>query len=251
MRKPDAEQIVLQASGSKKIWLVCASVLILVLGVLLTLANGIQSGAYCFFTLIFVIIVGLVDTSKGSNIVLTGKSICGGKIFRKSTDWDRLGKVWMAQYDLVWKGRNAKGGKPYTCKTAYGQFGRECRHNNRHVSIDLALEWIEALRDAGSEGERRELIRKFRKATPRTVRSIASLAPDERAKAEKLLKELHGGSSQNWRERKMEIRQYFAGKGWAIPQNEPSPAKRVFGCAILIGVLVFWFFFFALMCSRI
>ena len=83
--------------------------------------------------LIFVIIGGLVDTSKGSNIVLTGKSICGGKIFRKSTDWDRLGKVWMAQYDLVWKGRNAKGGKPYTCKTAYGQFGRECRHNNRHA----------------------------------------------------------------------------------------------------------------------
>ncbi len=251
MREPNAEQIVLQASGSKKIWLVCSSVLILVLGVLLTLANGIESGAYCFFMLIFVIIGGLVDTSKRSNIVLTGKSICGGTIFRKSTDWDRLGKVWLARYDLVWKGRNAKGGKPYTCKTAYGQFGRECRHNKKLVSIDLATEWIEALRDAGSESERRELIRKFRVTTPRTLRSIASLAPDERAKADKLLKELHVGSSGNWRERKMEIRQYFAGKGWAIPQNEPSPSKRVFGYVILIGALVFWIFFFAIMCSRI
>ena len=46
----------------------------------------------------------------------------------------------------------------------------------------------------------------------------------------------------------MEIRQYFASKGWAIPQNEPSPAKRVFGCTILIGVLVFWFSF-SLLCA--
>lgn len=211
---------------------------------------GIGSGAYCFLLLIVVVVFGLMNNSKESNIVLTYSYVSGGTVFRKVTQWDRLGSVWMGQYDLLWKGRNAKGGKPYTCKTAYGQFGRECRHNNRHVSIDLALEWIEALRDAGSEGERRELIRKFMEATPRTVRSIASLAPDERAKADKLLKELHGGSSQNWRERKMEIRQYFASKGWAIPQNEPSPAKRVFGCVILIGVLVFWVFFFALMCSR-
>ena len=251
MRKPDAEQIVLQASGSKKIWLVCASVLILVLGVLLTLANGIQSGAYCFFTLILVIIGGLVDTSKGSNIVLTGKSICGGKIFRKSTDWDRLGKVWMAQYDLVWKGRNAKGGKPYTCKTAYGPFGRECQHNQRHVSIDLAIEWIEALRDASSETERRELIRKFRGSAPRSLSAIDSLSPEEQAKANKLLKELNSFSigSRYRKERKMEIRQYFANKGWEIPPTTPSALMEVFfyfyvfilipGCLFVIFYILF------------
>ena len=97
------------------------------------------------------------------------------------------------------------------------------------------------------------MIRKFSGSAPRSLSAIASLSPEEQAKANKLLKELNSFSigSRYRKERKMEIRQYFAGKGWAIPQNEPSPAKRVFGCAILIGVLVFWFFFFALMCSRI
>ena len=212
---------------------------------------GIGSGAYCFLLLIVVVLFGLMNNSKESNIVLTASYVSGGTLFRKVTQWDRLGRVWMGQYDLLWKGRNAKGGKPYTCKTAYGPFGRECQHNQRHVSIDLAIEWIEALRDASSETERRELIRKFRGSAPRSLSAIASLSPEEQAKANKLLKELNSFSigSRYRKERKMEIRQYFANKGWEIPPTTPSALMEVFfyfyvfilipGCLFVIFYILF------------
>ncbi|MBT3665838.1 MAG: hypothetical protein HN548_00015 [Opitutae bacterium] len=234
MRKSDTEKIVLQASGQGKAWLGCSSLLFFGLGVGLTMAYGLESGAYCFFLLIASVVLGLMDNSKESNVVLTRKYLYGGTTFRKSMEWGRLGKVWAGQYDIHWEGIKAKGGKSNICKTAYGNFGRECQHNQRHVSIDLAIEWIEALRDALSDEDRQELIRRFKRAAPQSERSIASLSPEEQAKANKLLKELKSWSSGYRQERKMEIRQYFANKGWAIPPTKHST---------LVNALVYFYLF--------
>ena len=249
LRKPTTDKIVLQTTGQGKAWLGCSSLIIFVLGVGLTILYGIESGAYCFFLLIVVVVFGLMDNSKESNIVLTTSYISGGTVFRKIIKWERLSRVWMGEYDLLWEGKNTRGGKPYICKTAYGQFGRECQHNQSQVPIDLAIEWIEVLRDASSETERRELIRKFRGSDPRSLRTISSLAPEEQAKANKLLKELKSFSSGYREERKMEIRQYFASKGWEIPTTKNSALMELLfyfyalilipGCLLIIFYILF------------
>lgn len=234
LRKPTTEKIVLQASGQGKIWLGCSSLIIFVVGLGLTLLYGIESGAFCFFLLVVVVVFGLMNNSKESNIVLTASYISGGTVLRKITKWERLSRVWMGEDNLLWEGKHASGGKPYICKTPYGQFGRECQHNQSQVPIDLAIEWIEVLRDASSETERRELIRKFRSLAPRSLRSISNLAPQEQAKANKLLKELKSLRSGYRKERKMEIRQYFANKGWEIPTTKTS--------ALMEGLFYFYAF---------
>ena len=249
LKKPISEKIDLQASGQGKIWLGCSSLIIFVVGVGLTLLYGIESGAYCFFLLIVVVVFGFMNNSKESNIVITASYISGGTVFRKITRWEKLSRVWMGQYDLLWEGKNAKGGKPYICKTSYGQFGRECQHNQSQVPIDLAIEWIELLRNASSEMERRELIQKFRGTVQRSLRAISSLAPEEQAKANMLLKELRSFSSGYREERKMEIRQYFVKKGWDIPKTKTSPLMEVFfyfyvfllipGCLFFIFYILF------------
>ena len=180
---------------------------------------------------------------------MTASYISGGNVIRKITQWEKLSRVWMGKSNLLWEGRNAKGGKPYICKTSYEGFGRECQHNQRQVSIDLAIEWIEALRHESSEEGCRELIRKFRRSSPQSLRAISSLTPKEQAKASKLLKELHSISLGYRKERKMEIRQYFANKGWEIPITKPSALMEEFfyfyifmlipGCLLIIFYILF------------
>lgn len=249
LTEPHDETIVLQASGQKKIWLIGSSTLIFVIGVLLSLAFGIQSGAYCFFLLPFVLIGGFLDTSKKSNIIITAYYLKGGTSLRRKTPWNLLGRIWKGQYDLLWESCRKKGGKSVSCKTAYGNFGRECLHNGRSVSIGLAIEWIEALRDASSENERLDLIRKFRGTAPQRLLPVDGLGVEEKAKALGLLKEYKRWNVSGERERKMEIRQYFIEKGWAFPPA--SRTKIVFGWIVLTGTLVFWIFFFTLLILQI
>ena len=95
------------------------------------------------------------------------------------------------------------------------------------------------------------MIRKFRGSAPRSLSAIDSLSPEEQAKANKLLKELNSFSigSRYRKERKMEIRQYFANKGWEIPPTTPSALMEVFfyfyvfilipGCLFVIFYILF------------
>jgi len=249
LTEPHNETIVLQASRQKKIWLIGSSAFIFIVGVLLFFAFGIQGSAYCFFLLPFVLIGGFLDTSKKSDIIITAHCLRGGTFLRRKTSWNLLGRIWKGRYDLLWESCLTKGGKSVSCKTAYGNFGRECLHNGRSVSIGLAIEWIEALRDASSEKERLDLIRKFRGAAPQRILPIDDLGAEEKAKALDLLKEYKRWNVSGERERKMEIRQYFIEKGWAFPPA--SRTKIVFGWIVLTGVLVFWIFFFILLIMQI
>ncbi len=129
--------------------------------------------------------------------------------------------------------------KAISSQTPHGPLGRECLHNGRQVSRQLAIEWIEALRDAPSETERKALIRKFRGNAPRTLRPLAKLDPVERAKGEEFLEELKHLRGEYAIDRKMEVLQYFKEKGWAFPAQERRTPKLIFGFCILIGVAIF------------
>ena len=81
-----------------------------------------------------------MNNSKESNIVITASYI-SGVTFRKITRWEKLSRVWMGQYDPLGR-KECEGRKAVICKTSYGQFGRECQHNQSQVPIDLArVDW--------------------------------------------------------------------------------------------------------------
>jgi hypothetical protein len=250
MRSPGGNSIVLKAGRQKKIWLVGVSVLFIVLGlVLVSFAPGSAMGVLAFigFFLVIVIVGGLVDTSKGARITLTVASISGGTLRRKTIPWDQLGDVWVGDETVEWESSDSSGSKATSCQTPYGPMGRECLHNGRTVSLELAIEWIEALRDASSEEERAELLRKFRGAAPKILRSLNQLTTEERAKAQQLLSEIKNLGGDYSFDRRMEVRQYFKEKGWAFPKQNVSTTKVAIGWFLIIATVIFWIFFFSLL----
>ena len=252
MKSPRGNSIVLKAGRQKKIWLVGVSVLFIVLGlVLVSFAPGNAMGVLAFigFFLVIVIVGGLVDTSKGARIVLTSRAISGGTLRRKTIPWDKLGEVWTGNETIEWERSESGRSKAISCQTPYGPLGRECLHNDRQVSRQLAIDWIKALRDAPSETERKTLIRKFRGNAPKTLRPLAKLDPVERAKAEELLEELKHLRGEYAIDRKLEALEYFKEKGWTFPAQGRRTPKVIFGYCILIGVAIFWIFFFGLLIS--
>ena len=110
----------------------------------------------------------------------------------------------------------------------------------RSVSRTLASEWIKALRDATSGREREELLEKFSREPPVSLRPLDELSPEERAKADEALqqfKKMTGGEHT-----RMEVRQYFQEKGWIFPQQEIWTPKVVIGCLmsiIMIGLFLY------------
>jgi hypothetical protein len=252
MKAPSRESIVLKAGKQKKVWLMGVSALFVVLGFLMVFAFPDDAVRYTIFfgfmTVVF-IVGGLVDTSKGARIVLTGRAISGGTLRRKTIPWDNLGEVWTGNETIEWERSESGRSKAISCQTPYGPLGRECLHNDRQVSRQLAIDWIKALRDAPSETERKALIRKFRGNAPKTLRPLAKLAPVEGAKAEELLEELKHLRGEYAIDRKMEALQYFKEKGWAFPTQGRRTPKVIFGFCILIGVAIFWIFFFGLLIS--
>ncbi|MFP6900680.1 MAG: hypothetical protein VCA36_07030 [Opitutales bacterium] len=161
MTSPGGNSIVLKAGRQKKIWLVGVSALFIVLGLVLVLiAPGSAAGVLAFigFFLVIFIVGGLVDTSKGARIILTVSSISGGTLRRKTIPWGAHGDAWIGDEVLMWERQDSSGSKAGSCQTPYGALGRECLHNGRSVSRELAIEWIEGMRDASSESEREALL---------------------------------------------------------------------------------------------
>ncbi len=252
MKALSRESIVLKAGKQKKIWLMGVSALFIVLGFLMILAFPDDAVRYTmFFGFISVVFIvgGLVDTSKGARIALTSRAISGGTLRRKTIPWDKLGEVWTGNETIEWERAESGRSKAISCQTPYGPLGRECLHNDREVSRQLAIDWIKALRDAPSETERKTLIRKFRGNAPKTLRPLAKLDPVERAKAQELLEEIKHLRGEYAIDRKLEVLQYFKEKGWAFPAQGRRTPKVIFGFCILIGVAIFWIFFFGLLIS--
>ena len=180
MKALSRESIVLKAGKQKKIWLMGVSALFVVLGFLMILAFPNDAVKYTmFFGFISVVFIvgGLVDTSKGARIALTVRAISGGTLRRKTIPWDKLGEVWTGNETIEWERSESGRSKAISCQTPYGPLGRECLHNDRQVSRQLAIDWIKALRDAPSETERKTLIRKFRGNAPKTLRPVGQVRP--------------------------------------------------------------------------
>ena len=250
MRSPRGNSIILKAGRQKKIWLIGVSALFIVLGLaLVSYAPESAMGILAFigFFLVIFVVGGLIDTSKAARITLTVSSIRGGTLRQKTIPWDELGDVWIGDEALIWERQDSSESKAISCQTPYGPLGRECLHNGRAVSLELAIEWIEALRDASSEGDREELLRKFRGAAPKILRSLNQLATEERAKAQQLLSEIKNLRGEYGFDRKMEVRQYFQEKGWGFPKQNVSTTKVAIGWLLIIAAVIFWIFFFSLL----
>ncbi|MFP6900681.1 MAG: hypothetical protein VCA36_07035 [Opitutales bacterium] len=64
------------------------------------------------------------------------------------------------------------------------------------------------------------------------------LSPDERAKAEELLRKLKQLRGEYGFERRMEVRQYFQEKSWIFPKQELWTPRAVIGCLIMVALVI-------------
>ena len=198
---------------------------------------------------IFFFFVGLLRTSKHTNLKISHSYLEGGYFFRNRTPGDRISDVYSDLDYLYWEGITANK-KIKTFKVPYEHWGRECKQNGKQVSKELALEWIQKLRKAKSMSERIELINGF--ATIRTIvkKEISKLNSEEQKKAKTLLTKYNNASGEYRMERRNEIRQYFDQKGWVLPQPKVSKGKKLMGYIFLILVFGFWICFFIFAFTR-
>jgi hypothetical protein len=136
---------------------------------------------------IFFFCMGLVRTSKHTNLKISHSYLEGGYIFRNRTPWDRISDVYSDLDYLYWQEINPNK-KIKTFKVPYEHWGRECKQNGKQVSKELALEWIQKLRKAESASQRIELIAEFATIRILPKKKISTLAAEEQKKAKSLLK---------------------------------------------------------------
>ena len=198
---------------------------------------------------IFFFCMGLVRTSKHTNLKISHSYLEGGYIFRNRTPWDRISDVYSDLDYLYWEKTNAKQ-KIKTFKVPYEHWGRECKQNGKQVSKELALEWIQKLRKAESASQRIELIAEFATIRILPKKKISTLAAEEQKKAKSLLKKYKNASGEYRMERRNEIRQYFDQKSWILPQPKVSKGKKLMAFIFLGLVFGFWIFFFIILFTR-
>lgn len=198
---------------------------------------------------IFFFCMGLVRTSKHTNLKISHSYLEGGYIFRNRTPWDRISDVYSDLDYLYWQEINPNK-KIKTFKVPYEHWGRECKQNGKQVSKELALEWIQKLRKAESASQRIELIAEFATIRILPKKKISTLAAEEQKKAKSLLKKYKNACGEYRMERRNEIRQYFDQKGWVLPQPKVSKGKNLMGYIFLILVFGFWIWFFIFAFSR-
>lgn len=198
---------------------------------------------------IFFFCMGLVRTSKHTNLKISHSYLEGGYIFRNRTPWDRISDVYSDLDYLYWEKTNAKQ-KIKTFKVPYEHWGRECKQNGKQVSKELALEWIQKLRKAESASQRIELIAEFATIRILPKKEISTLAAEEQKKAKSLLKKYKNASGEYRMERRNEIRQYFDQKGWVLPQPKVSKGKKLMAFIFIGLVFGFWIWFFIFAFSR-
>ena len=198
---------------------------------------------------IFFFFVGLLRTSKHTNLKISHSYLEGGYFFRNRTPWDRISDVYSDLDYLYWEGITANK-KIKTFKVPYEHWGRECKQNGKQVSKELALEWIQKLRKAKSMSERIELINGFATIRKIVKKEISKLNSEEQKKAKTLLTKYNNASGEYRMERRNEIRQYFDQKGWVLPQPKVSKGKKLMGYIFLILVFGFWICFFIFAFTR-
>ncbi|MDG0964810.1 MAG: hypothetical protein P8P49_00200 [Opitutales bacterium] len=245
------KNIILKVGHESKKWLIGVSIFLLILGIICFFALGIGSSVFIFSTLICVTLGGTLQILKAPNIVITSKYISGGSWrTRRTTSWDKLGTVSANRYFFLWEDKKYKTQK---IKTSFDHFGRVCDHNGRQVAKELAIEWVESIRDAGSEEKRETLIKKMRQLGPQKIISRNELSEKDRNKSKKLVKEYKSLKYRpNTSERKVEIINYFRDKGWKFPNSEIYSKLEVkTGKLILLFTAVFFVFFFFLLISLI
>ena len=198
---------------------------------------------------IFFFFVGLLRTSKHTNLKISHSYLEGGYFFRNRTSWDRISDVYSDLDYLYWEGITANK-KTKTFKVPYEHWGRECKQNGKQVSKELALEWIQKLRKAKSMSERIELINGFATIRKIVKKEISKLNSEEQKKAKTLLTKYNNASGEYRMERRNEIRQYFEQKGWILPQPKVSKGKKLMGYIFLILVFGFWICFFIFAITR-
>jgi hypothetical protein len=198
---------------------------------------------------IFFFCMGLVRTSKHTNLKISHSYLEGGYIFRNRTPWDRISDVYSDLDYLYWEGITANK-KIKTFKVPYEHWGRECKQNGKQVSKELALEWIQKLRKAESASQRIELIAEFATIRILPKKKISTLASEEQKKAKSLLKKYKNASGEYRMERRNEIRQYFDQKGWVLPQPKVSKGKKLMAFIFIGLVFGFWIWFFIFAFSR-
>ena len=198
---------------------------------------------------IFFFCMGLVRTSKHTNLKISHSYLEGGYIFRNRTPWDRISDVYSDLDYLYWQEINPNK-KIKTFKVPYEHWGRECKQNGKQVSKELALEWIQKLRKAESASQRIELIAEFATIRILPKKKISTLAAEEQKKAKSLLKKYKNASGEYRMERRNEIRQYFDQKGWVLPQPKVSKGKKLMAFIFIGLVFGFWIWFFIFAFSR-
>ena len=198
---------------------------------------------------IFFFFVGLLRTSKHTNLKISHSYLEGGYFFRNRTSWDRISDVYSDLDYLYWEGITANK-KIKTFKVPYEHWGRECKQNGKQVSKELALEWIQKLRKAKSMSERIALINGFATIRKIVKKEISKLNSEEQKKAKTLLTKYNNASGEYRMERRNEIRQYFEQKGWVLPQPKVSKGKRIMAGIFLFLLFGFWICFFMFAFTR-
>ena len=227
--------IVLQPGRQKNIGMGCILAIFLALAVFMCIMFPQNKGGILLFIGFFLAVImggAAIESSSGARITLTKRFLSGGTLRRKTIPWDRMGDVWEGDETIEWESTDAD---PITCQTPWHEIGRECAHNGQHVSMRLAIDWIEALRDAESESEREALLRKFRRGAPKTLTPLNQLSAKDRAKADELLSEIRNFRGTGRAQRIVEIQQLFRNKGWQPPKVNLLTPRTVIGCAAFIG----------------
>ena len=149
--------ITLRASRSWIGWWIGTTVFMIFI-IIFSLSTEILNYIWAIYMAIFFFFVGLVRTSKQNNLKITHSFIEVGLFFRKKTSWDQISRVYSDLDYLYWE-EITRDQKVKTHKVPYEHWGRECVQNGKKVSKELALEWIQKLRESKSVRERIELIK--------------------------------------------------------------------------------------------
>jgi hypothetical protein len=186
MNADSSSTITLRPSRSWIYWWIGTTAFMIFM-IFFSISTELINYIWCIYMAIFFFCMGLVRTSKHTNLKISHSYLEGGYIFRNRTPWDRISDVYSDLDYLYWEKTNAKQ-KIKTFKVPYEHWGRECKQNGKQVSKELALEWIQKLRKAESASQRIELIAEFATIRILPKKKISTLAAEEQKKAKSLLK---------------------------------------------------------------
>jgi hypothetical protein len=186
MNADSSSTITLRPSRSWIYWWIGTTAFMIFM-IFFSISTELINYIWCIYMAIFFFCMGLVRTSKHTNLKISHSYLEGGYIFRNRTPWDRISDVYSDLDYLYWEGITANK-KIKTFKVPYEHWGRECKQNGKQVSKELALEWIQKLRKAESASQRIELIAEFATIRILPKKKISTLAAEEQKKAKSLLK---------------------------------------------------------------